>query len=139
MLRAFVNLVTGDLSASRAFYEAVGFTPRFVSDWFVQLGHPAHPTIELGLLSRTSEVVPNEIRAAPAGVMLTVVVADVDALLATLDAEVVEAPVDLFYGQRRAVVRAPEGTLVDLSCAIDADPDWRRRVVTTAEGYYEER
>jgi predicted enzyme related to lactoylglutathione lyase len=139
--RAFINLTTEDLDPSRAFYERLGYRVRFSSDWFVQLGPPAADALELGLLRRNGDVVPEAARQPPAGVLLTVVVEDVDAVHASWaehGAEVVEPPRDLFYGQRRMVLRAPEGTLVDVSTEVSPDPEWMARVRQAEDGSYYE-
>jgi len=140
--RAFPNLAVDDLAASRAFYERLGYRLRFESPWFVQLAAPGREGLELGLLRRDHPVVPEAARSAPAGVMLTVVVPDVDAAWRTLreaGVEILEPPRDLFYGQRRMVVRAPEGTAVDVSSACEPDPDWMARVRAAEDGsYFEE-
>jgi catechol 2,3-dioxygenase-like lactoylglutathione lyase family enzyme len=139
--RAFINLTVTDLSASRSFYEQLGYAVRFASDWFVHLGPPGRDAVELGLLMRDGDVVPESARSVPSGVLLTVVVPDVDAVhasLAAAGAELIEPPRDLFYGQRRLVVRAPEGTLIDVSSPCEPDPGWMSRVRQQSDGSYVE-
>lgn len=143
--RAFINLTVEtaeDMAVSRAFYEALGFVPRFTSGWFVHLAAPEQGAVELGLLLRSHETVPSLARAVPGGVMLTVVVPDVDAVhrsFAEQGVEVLEPPRDLFYGQRRMVVRAPEGTAVDISSECAPDPEWMARVGQAEDGSHYER
>jgi uncharacterized glyoxalase superfamily protein PhnB len=62
--------------------------------------------------------VPAAFRGSPAGIVVTVVVPDVDEVhraVVEQGLDVVEAPRNLFYGQRRMLVRDPSGTLVDVS------------------------
>jgi len=122
MQRCFANILTEEVAATAAFYEELlGFTPRFASDWFVNLADPDNPVFELGILLQTSDIVPARAQRAPAGVMLTFVVGDCDAVYdraLTLKANVVEAPRDMPYGQRRMVLRDPAGTFVDISSPV---------------------
>ncbi|MEO1173007.1 MAG: VOC family protein, partial [Myxococcota bacterium] len=70
-----------------------------------------------GHSDETSTRVPAD-RNPPAGTLVTIVVEDVDALHATAaerDIPIVEPPRNLFYGQRRMLLRDPAGTLVDVS------------------------
>lgn len=141
--RAFPNVLVADLARARVFYvDVLGYRPTFESDWFVQVAAPNEPLLELGLLRRDGEVVPEQARGgAPAGAMLSVVVEDVDAAVERARAAgvpVVEAPRDLFYGQRRAVLRDPDGLLVDVSSACDPDPEWMKRVSRRDDGAYVE-
>ena len=121
MHRCFVNLLSDDLGRLRDWYvDLFGWRVDFDSDWFVHLQAPANDDVELGILRRDHEIVPEELRDARAGVIVTIVVDDVDDLHARAvagGADVVEAPRDLFYGQRRMLLRDPDGTIVDASSA----------------------
>jgi catechol 2,3-dioxygenase-like lactoylglutathione lyase family enzyme len=118
-LRAFVCVFSDRLPEVRDFYVSLfGWRVDFDSDWFVHLHAEGDAAIELGVLRRDHEIVPAAFRAAPAGVMVTIVVPDVDDVhRAALAAghPVVEEPRDLFYGQRRMLLRDPSGTLLDVS------------------------
>lgn len=126
--RAFVNLLVPEPRAVAPFYQRLlGWTAQFESDWFVHLQAPGKPDLELGLLQRDHAIVPEAQRAAPQGVLVTVVVPDVDAVHARAVAQgvpVVEAPRDLFYGQRRMLVRDPVGTLLDISSECAPSPEF---------------
>ncbi len=122
--RAFPTFFVDDLAAMRDFYVGFfGWTISFDSDWFVHLQAVVDDNIELGLMKRDHELVPAPFRPDPSqgesrGMMITIVVDDVDALHAKAQAEgvaVVEPPRDLFYGQRRMVLRDPSGGMVDVS------------------------
>lgn len=52
--------------------------------------------------------------------------------------EIVEPPRDLFYGQRRVLVRDPAGTLVGVSSECAPDPTWMARVKQAEDGSYQE-
>ena len=125
--RAFVNLlVTDPRAAAGWFTDLLGWTPGFESDWFVHLHAAGNEAIELGLLRADHEIVPAA-AAGRGGTMVTVVVADVDAVHAAAVEQgvtVVEAPRNLFYGQRRMVLEGPDGHLVDVSSEAEPDPAW---------------
>ena len=128
MRRCFVNLLSDDLTRARDWYVGLfGWRVDFDSDWFVHLQSPDDDDVELGLLRRDHEIVPEELRSAVAGVIVTLVVDDVDAVhrvaLAT-GVEVIEEPRDLFYGQRRMLLRDPDGTVVDVSAECEPSPDF---------------
>ena len=119
MNRAFTNVLSGNVEATALFYERLlGMRRHFDSDWFVILTHDDMDGLEFGVLSRDAEIVPEALRAGPSGVLLTFVVEDVDAVhreALGLGAEAIEAPRDLPYGQRRMLVRDPDGTPLDVS------------------------
>lgn len=126
MNRFFTNILATDTASTTRFYETVfGMRRHFTASWFVILVHDDAPGLELGILSRDHAVVPSELRSAPAGVVLTFVVEDCDAVLEAArraGAHVVREPEAMPYGQRRALIRDPEGTVVDISAPI---PDFR--------------
>ncbi|GAB5549118.1 MAG: hypothetical protein SangKO_088780 [Sandaracinaceae bacterium] len=117
--RVFASVFTDDLEASRRFWvELLGFTVSFQSNWFVHLAAPDEAALELGLLLRSHETIPKPYRDVPRGGLITVVVDDVDVLHERAQARgvrVVEAPRDMFYGQRRMLLEDPAGQLVDVS------------------------
>ncbi|GAB5471741.1 MAG: hypothetical protein Kilf2KO_47710 [Rhodospirillales bacterium] len=127
MQRLFTSILSGDVAAAARFYEALfGMRRHFDSDWFVILVHPGRPDLELGLLQRDHEILPADARAAPAGVLVTFVVDDLNLVLtraAAMQAHIVEPPRDMPYGQRRLLLRDLDGTLLDVSTPLAAPPD----------------
>ncbi len=119
MERAFANVLTDDVDRTCRFYEELlGLKRTGDFGWFCLLGSDAMPTYELGVLDRTHETVPTLGASAPAGVILTFVIGDVQAAFAKakeMQAEIVEPPKALPYGQTRLLLRDPAGTLVDIS------------------------
>ncbi len=126
--RSFYSVFSTDLSRAKDWYVSLfDYRIEFESDWFVHLQDADNPSIEVGLIKRTHEVVPAQFRANPAGGMLTLVVDDVDELhnrAIASGAEVIEEPRDLFYGQRRLLLIDPDGLLVDVSSECPPDPAW---------------
>lgn len=116
--RVMASRLCADVEAAARFHERLlGLSRRFSSDWFVLLGAGA-PGVELGFLARDHETVPAELREGRGGTLLTVVVADCDAVharAAEMGAEVVSPPANTAYGQRRMIVRDPDGALLDVS------------------------
>ena len=119
MQRSFTNVLSGDVQKTSAFYEnLLGMTRHFNSDWFVILTHEGIEGLEFGILQRDHAIVPPDIRAAPAGIIITFVVTDCDEVYrraVAARASVVEPPTDMAYGQRRMLLRDPDGTVLDVS------------------------
>lgn len=119
MQRQFINILSSDVAAAAEFYQALlGMTHHFDSDWFVILTHPDIGGLEYGILQRDHAIVPEDVRAAPAGILVTFVVADCDAVHETataLGVEIIEPPTDMPYGQRRMLLRDRDGTVLDIS------------------------
>jgi len=125
--RMLLNVLTNDLEASKAFYTALfDFQVDYDSDWFVHLMSKQH-SLELGLINDTSDVLPSGALSGSQGFYTTLVVDDADAVYddaKRVGAQVVSEPENTFYGQRRLVLRAPEGTLIDVSSPIpDFSPE----------------
>jgi PhnB protein len=128
ILRAFVSVFSESLPETRDFYvELFDWRVDFDSDWFVHLQARENAALELGIIRRNHEIVPDAFRSAPAGTMITIVVPDVDALheiAVERGLAIVEPPRDLFYGQRRMLLRDPSGTLVDVSSECAPSPEF---------------
>jgi predicted enzyme related to lactoylglutathione lyase len=124
MQRCFTNILCADVDGTASFYESLlGLHRHYDSDWFVILSHHDLPGLEFGLLQRNHAIVPDAVKLAPAGVMMTFVVAHCDAVHDTaraIGAKVLEPPTDMPYGQRRMLLRDPEGTVLDISAPIQA-------------------
>ena len=122
--RLLTNIATADVGRSKEFYiRLLAMHVHFDSDWFVILKPSATSPLELGLVDRDHEVVPARGNGPATGTYLTFVVDDA---LATLEiardmaAEIIEGPTDMFYGQRRILVRDPDGVVLDISSLIPA-------------------
>lgn len=121
--RGFPVVMTDALHSARDFYLGLlGFRVAFDSDWFVHLQAPDASGVELGLMKSDHDLIPDAFRMTqretPRGVMVTLVVGDVDAVherAKSMGVPIVEPPRDLFYGQRRMLVSDPDGTLLDIS------------------------
>jgi len=119
--RILINICSDKLEESKAFYtELFDFTVDFDSDWFVHLVSEKN-NLELGIIDRANEIVPKEYQASPQGFYITFVVNNADEVYAMAKEAkyiVVEKPKDTFYGQRRLLLKDPNGTLVDVSSLI---------------------
>ena len=122
MQRAFTNILCEDVNKTARFYESLlGMTRHGDFGWFVILTHPKLPSLELGLLDRNHETVPTGMSSAPAGIILTFVVDDVQICYARaleMQADIIEPPTNMPYGQCRLLLRDPECTMIDLSSRI---------------------
>ena len=122
MIRAFTNILTHDVEQTAQFYQTLlGMTRTGDFGWFVILSHDAMPGLELGILEKDHDTLPSALSARPAGVVLTFVVGDLDVVHAralSMQADIIQDPTDLPYGQRRLMLRDPAGTAVDVSSPI---------------------
>jgi catechol 2,3-dioxygenase-like lactoylglutathione lyase family enzyme len=116
--RILTNLCSDDLPGSRDFYvRLLGFRVNYDSDWYVQLQCPTNPTLELGIIRRTNELVPTRYQVAPTGMYVTFVVPDVDTVFkkaVEMRLLILQEPRNEFYGQRRFLTTDPNGCLVDI-------------------------
>lgn len=116
--RLFVNICSEHLPESKLFYTSLfDFKVDFDSDWFVHL-ISSDTRLELGIIDKHSELVPEAWRGPSAGSYISFVVDDVDELhkvAAVKGFVIVQAPEDTFYGQRRMLLSDPNGYLVDVS------------------------
>ena len=117
--RMFFNVLSKDVAASKAFYvNLLDMKVHFDSDWFVILKPQGDNPFELGIVDVNHEIVPVSERASPTGCYPCFVVDDVDVVhqraLAS-GVEIIEPPREMFYGQKRLLIRDPDGMMVDIS------------------------
>lgn len=141
--RAFPNILTDDLAATRDFYvDLLGFTVAFDSDWFVNLTIVDSPAAELGIWRRGHELIPSEWQQSPAGMVLTFVVDDVDAVHADAvrrGLSIVTAPRNLSYGQRQMLIADPNGALVDISTPVGMSEEFAATLVQDGDTFRQRR
>lgn len=115
------NICSDNLAASRDFYTKLfDFKVDFDSDWFVHL-ISKNKNLELGIIDRTNEIVPKDFQNNPQGFYVTFVVDNADEIFRIAESEkfeIISEPKDTFYGQRRLLLKDPNGTLVDISSPI---------------------
>ncbi|MEL4898250.1 VOC family protein [Crocosphaera sp. Alani8] len=116
--RLLTNICSKNLAESKSFYTSLfDFRIDYDSDWFVHLVSEGRE-LELGLICESHEVVPGEVKGKPSGVYLTFVVKDVDELskkTVELGYQIIQSPEITFYGQKRMLIVALEGTVCDVS------------------------
>ncbi|MEO0472521.1 MAG: VOC family protein [Bacteroidota bacterium] len=121
--RLMTNICSDHLAQSKAFYTTLfDLEVNFDSDWFVQLVSK-DKGFELGIIDRKHEMVPEAFQHQPTGFYLTFVVENADAVFELAKEklfEIVQEPEDTFYGQRRLLLKDPDGTLLDVSSLIPA-------------------
>ena len=115
------NICSAKLPESRIFYvKLFDFEVNYDSDWFVHL-ISKDKQLELGIIDKNHEIVPTEFKTKPNGFYLTFVVDNVDVIYEIAKAEnfnILSEPTDTFYGQRRLLIKDPNGALVDVSAPI---------------------
>ena len=119
--RIMTNICSDDLVKSRDFYTKLfDFNVDYDSNWFVHL-ISKDKKLELGIIERTNEIVPNHFQNNPQGFYVTFVVDNADEIFEvakTEKFEIINEPTDTSYGQRRLLLKDPNGTLVDVSSPI---------------------
>jgi predicted enzyme related to lactoylglutathione lyase len=112
------NILCKNLRDSVAFYRALAnFETVEEGGWYVVLTAPGRG-LELGLIDQVSEFAPRHAWGMHEGAYLTLVVDNVFTTLQRardLGVEIIEEPVALDYGQTRALIRDPNGLVIDLS------------------------
>lgn len=123
--RMMTNICSEKLKESKDFYTRLfDFKVDYDSDWFIHL-ISEDKQLELGIMERTNELVPKDAQLKPEGFYVTFVVDNVDEIFELAKSENFEIagePADTFYGQRRMLLKDPDGTLVDVSSPI---PDFK--------------
>jgi len=117
-MRILTNICSDDLQESKEFYvKLLGFQVKYDSDWYVQLCSPKDSEIEYGIIQRDHELVPKEYQNTPNGIYVTFVVENVDVvygMAVDMGIPIIQEPRNEFYGQRRFLVKDPNGCLVDV-------------------------
>ncbi len=115
------NICSDNLPESKDFYTKLfDFNVDYESDWFIHL-ISQDKKLELGIIDRTHQMVPNTFQNNPQGFYITFVVEDANEIFKIAkeeNIEIVSAPEDTFYGQRRLLLKDPNGTLIDISSPI---------------------
>ena len=119
--RLITNICSSKLLESKNFYTKLfDLIVQFDSDWFVQLASK-DKRLEIGIIDKNSDLIPPEFQVNPNGFYLTFVVDNADAICEIARAEkfdIVSEPADTFYGQRRFLLKDPNGALIDVSSVI---------------------
>lgn len=137
--RAFPYIFTDDVAGTRDFYvDLLGLRVAFDSDWFVNLNTGGSPSYELGIWRRDHELIPAGFQHKPAGMVVSFVVDDVDAVHEDATARglsVVAPPRNLFYGQRQMLLTDPNGTLVDISTPTEMSAEFAASLFQDGDTY----
>lgn len=121
----FTNICSSDTKKSKDFYmNLFDFRVNFESDWYIHLIGTANESLELGIIDKDYDLVPEQYNGKPMGVYITFVVDDVDAVYEKakkMGCDILHGPEPTFYGQKRMLLKDPDGCLVDVSSLI---PDY---------------
>lgn len=122
---------TDRLREATAFYEQL-FGMEVIADvgWYVQLHQPDDPSMQIAFIDHAHASIPSAFHARPAGVIITVEVADADALYrraVELDLSIHQPVRDEEWGQRHFITEDPTGLLVDVVQPIEPSLEFLRR------------
>lgn len=116
--RVSVNLLTRDIAASVAFYQALcGYQQVHAEEWYAILAAGPESSFQLGLIDWVSEFVPRAARGEAQGSYIEIVVDDVAAAvdaIRSFDTEIIEEPT-VWGEQTRAVIRDLDNHVIDLT------------------------
>jgi len=111
-------LATADVpNAQRFFQDLFGFTPRYVSDWYVHLAHPSHDWIALALVAADHETMPVAGRIPARGVLVNFEVDDAAKeyeRLSSAGVRILLPLKDEAFGQRHFIIQGPDGVMIDV-------------------------
>ena len=120
------------VALARFYAELLDLEVVFEADWFVQL------TGQMGFVARDHDSVPERFRgAAPAGLLVTVEVEDVDAVHARAVALGLPMELDLRseeWGQRHFITADPNGVLIDVIKPIPPSAEFLAQFAPEAVG-----
>jgi catechol 2,3-dioxygenase-like lactoylglutathione lyase family enzyme len=120
-------LLCADVDSAAAFYKRhFHFQPLYESDWYVHLQSIEDPAVNLGLVEKDHETIPESARGRTGAMLLNFEVDDVDAHHARLATEGVSITLGLrdeVFGQRHFIVEAPDGVLIDVIRPIPPSTD----------------
>lgn len=123
MNRLFANICSSDIEKSRDFYISLfDFKVNFDSDWYVHLVCSENEALELGIMDKNYDLVPESFNGQPSGLYVTFVIDDVNTVFEkakNLGYEIVQTPEPTFYGQNRMLLKDPDGLLVDVSSLLN--------------------
>lgn len=126
--QVLTSIYVDDLKRSKGFYESLlGLVSVFDADWIVQLTDADNEDVNLTLQPKNHELVPEGFRKQPQGFSIAFVVNDCDEIYRkaqSLKLEIIQAPKNEEYGQRRFLTVDPDGTLVDVSSACEPSPEF---------------
>ena len=120
-------LLSADVAQAARFYiEHFRFRPLFQSDWYVHLQSTEDTAVNLGLVAKDHETIPEVGRGNTGAMLLNFEVEDVDAHYARLGSEGVRMALSLrdeVFGQRQFIVEGPDGVLIDVIRPIPPDAE----------------
>jgi catechol 2,3-dioxygenase-like lactoylglutathione lyase family enzyme len=131
--RCYPCLCVDDVERSVAFYSSlVALEVSADVGWYVELARPGAPDALLALVERGHPSVPAGFDAVRGGVLVSVIVDDVDRVVGRiggLGCPVAQDCRDEEFGQRHVMVVDPDGFLVDVIQPIPPSVAFRRALV----------
>ena len=116
--RLLINICSEDLERSKEFYTSFfDFEVTYDSDWFVHMTSK-DSNLEFALIVKDHELVPMVMNGKSGGFYVSFIVENVDkfhALARDKGVTIVGKPADTFYGQRRMLIKDPDGNVLDIS------------------------
>lgn len=111
-------LLSSNVGEAAAFYIAhLRFQPLYQADWYMHLQSLDDPAVNLGIVAKNHDSIPEIARGRTGAMLLNFEVEDVDAHYARLHAAGVRIALGLRneeFGQRHFILEGPDGVLIDI-------------------------
>ena len=131
-----VLMVSDVESVSQFYLTHFGFQSLFAADWYVHLQSLQDDSVNLAILDRNHETIPDANRGAHAqGLLLNFEVADVDAVYQRFCDQQLPILLPLRsedFGQRHFITQDPEGVMIDVVTPIAPSEDFAANYASDA-------
>ena len=127
-------LCVDNLNEVSEFYQThFGFEPAFENDWYMHLTLHGNDAVNIALVRRNHESVPQAYQRKVDGMLLNFEVEDVDALYQTFKEKGLDLVLDIQdeeWGQRHFIVADPAGVMVDVIKLIEPSDAFKQDYVS---------
>lgn len=127
-------LCVDNLDEVSAFYQThFGFEPAFENDWYTHLTLQGNEAVNIALVRRDHESVPEAFQRKVDGMLLNFEIEDVDALYQTFKEKGLNFLLDIRdedWGQRHFIVTDPAGVMVDVIKLIEPSEAFKQHYVS---------
>ena len=111
-------IMTASIERTAEFYkDNFRFTAVFDSDWYIHLQSEEDPNVNIAVLQRDHQTIPDQMRVQVSGLIINFEVEDVDQEYERAKARALPILLELkdeAFGQRHFITKDPNGVLIDV-------------------------